>query len=181
MRTSKRKLGYSLIINACILINVVSIVCVFAESNSYWSIGWNNHLDIIGVKIDTPTKYIFLLCLITCVQISRVIVEEMGMPILNFTIYNPHEKIIKDFTKNELQFFANAMFTISGLRDIFITMLQISQIDVAAFSLLISQLTGSITIYVLLNEKKYISDLEQGTINSNSSINDDTVYEDSSV
>lgn len=162
-----------LLANTGIIVIVVSIVCVFAESNSYWSIGWNDYLYVIGVRIDTPVKYILLLCLITGVQISRVIVEEIGMPILNFTIYNPDKKIITDFTKNELQFFANAMFTVSGLRDIFMVMLQISQIDVATFSLIVSQITGSFTIYALLGEKEFRPDLEQGYVDSSNSTNDD--------
>ena len=77
------------------------------------------------------------------------------MPVLGFSIYNPDKKVITEFSKNELQFYACSMYLISNLRYIFEIMLTISQIDIAIYSVIISELTGIITIRMLLNEKEF--------------------------
>jgi hypothetical protein len=79
------------------------------------------------------------------------------MTILGFSIYNPDKKIITEFTKNELQFYANSMFIISGIRDVFTVLLSISQIDLAIYNVLTSEIASLITIRLLLNEKQFIS------------------------
>lgn len=158
--TPKQKVILCLIGNTVVLTLVVTLVAVFAKSGTYWDVGWSDRLVLIGVTIDTPEKYCLLLALITGIQVSKVVVEEIGMPVLGFSIYNPDKKRITEFTKNELQLLANGMFIVSGLRSIFMVMLKISQIDIAVFSLLISELTSVFTIRALLNEKEF--DVEKG-------------------
>ncbi len=111
---------------------------------------------VISVKIDTPNKYSVLLVIIAVINVSKVIVEEIGMPILGFSIYNPDKRVISDFTKNELQFFANGMFMVSGLRSVFMTIVSITQIDIAIWSLFVSECASFFTIRMLLNEKRFI-------------------------
>ena len=45
------------------------------------------------------------------------------MPILGFNVYNPDKKIITDFSKNELNFLANLMFTINSIKSIFMVII----------------------------------------------------------
>ncbi len=40
----------------------------------------------------------------------KVLVAELGEPVLVFNVYNPDKKVIDDFTKFELLFYANTMF-----------------------------------------------------------------------
>jgi hypothetical protein len=151
------KLLYCLIINIIILIIVIFLIFTFADKNApYWQIGPNNNLIVISVKINTYSKYFILLFITFIIQMSRVFVEEMAMPILGFSIYNPDKKNIPEFTKNELQFYANSMFIVSGLRGVFLTMISISQIDIAIWNLLIAEFTSLFTIRILLNEKTFI-------------------------
>jgi hypothetical protein len=100
-------------------------------------------------------RYITLLSVIAFINAGRIIVEEVGMPILGFTIYNPDKKHVEGFSKNELQFFANAMYIVSGLRNIFMMVVSISQIDLAIWSLLVGEFTSLFTIRMLLNEKTF--------------------------
>ncbi len=86
------------------------------------------------------------------------------MPILGFNVYNPDKKIITEFGKNELQFFANTMFMISSVRDIFMVLLTISQVDVALWSVFIREFASFFTIRMLLNEKTF-AELEECVIN----------------
>jgi hypothetical protein len=150
------KLFYCLIMNTLILFIVMYLVFSFAENDApYWKIGPSDDLIVISVKINTFQKYFTMMSLIFIIQMSKVFIEEMAMPILGFSVYNPDKKIITEFTKNELQFYANTMFIISGLRSIFLTMIYISQIDIALWNLIVSEATSLITIRILLNEKKF--------------------------
>jgi len=156
--TPKGKLVACLLANTVILGAVVTLVTVFATDSAYWSWGWSDDLVVISVKIDTVGKYLGMLAVIATINISKVIVEEIGMPVLGFSIYNPDKKVIDDFTKNELQFFANAMFMVSGLRGVFMMVVSITQIDIALWSLLVSEFTSFYTIRLLLNEKQFPRD-----------------------
>lgn len=151
----RQKLAICLIINTIVLMAVISLVTIFATDTPFWKKGWSDTLVVVSVHIDTREKYAILLLLIAVVNVSKVIVEEIGMPVLGFSIYNPDKKVISDFSKFELQFFANAMFTVSGLRGIFMTVVSISQIDIAIWSLIISEAASMITIRILLNEKEF--------------------------
>ena len=127
----------------------------FATDSPYFRIGPQNDLILVSVNINTYGKYYALLIVIATIQISAVLIEDLGLPILTFNIYNPDKHIITDFTKNELQIYGNLMFLINNLRYIFQVLVTITQIDIAVFSVIMAQLTGIITIRYLLNEKEY--------------------------
>ena len=82
-------------------------------------------------------------------------VSEIAEPVLSFTIYNPDKKNIVDFSKNELQFYANLLYFIDNIRYIFTLMITITQIYLALFSVLIGDITTLFTIRMLLNEKTF--------------------------
>jgi hypothetical protein len=77
------------------------------------------------------------------------------MPVIGFSIYNPDKKVITEFTKNELQFYGNTMYLTSSLRYIFEVMITITQIDIAIYSVIISEITTIFTMRLLLNEKRF--------------------------
>ena len=83
------------------------------------------------------------------------------MPVVGFNIYNPDKKVITEFTKNELQFFGNMMFLTSSLRYIFEVMITITQIDIAIYSVIISEITTIFTIRMLLNEKRFTKNKDE--------------------
>lgn len=150
------KLQICLIGNILILAFVIILVCVFADGDDgYWQWGPHENLILISVKINAWNKYIGLLIVIATIRIAEVFVSEVGGPILGFNIYNPDKKIITDFTKNELQFYANTMFMVSSLRSIFSILIYISQIDLALWSTIMSEMTSFWTIRLLLNEKTF--------------------------
>ena len=153
--TPRNKILVCLIGNVIILSVIVIIVSVFATQSTYWRFGWSDNLIVISVRINTLQRYIGLLFGIMVINVSRVIVEEIGMPILGFSVYNPDKKVITDFGKNELQFYANAMFMVSGLRSLFMTVISVTQFDIALWSLVISEITCIYTIRLLLNEKEF--------------------------
>tara|TARA_Y100000816_G_scaffold287546_2_gene270495 strand:+ start:331 stop:672 length:342 start_codon:yes stop_codon:yes gene_type:complete len=103
--------------------------------------------------------------MITLIRIVKVGVAELTDPILSFTIYNPDKKNIPDFTKNELQFYANYIYLIGSLRYVFTLMITIAQIDLAIFSVIIGEITSFFTIRMLLNEKTFIPEYEEELYN----------------
>jgi hypothetical protein len=151
----RAKLVACLLANCGILAVTLTLVTVFADQSPFWRFGYNPDLVVVSVRIDTLERYLALLFVIGFINASRVVVEEVGMPVLGFTIYNPDKKHVEEFSKNELQFFANAMFMVSGLRSIFMMVVSISQIDLAIWSLVVSEFTSLFTIRMLLNEKTF--------------------------
>ena len=110
---------------------------------------------LISVQINTISRYIFLLCLIACNNCIKVLIAELGEPVLVFTVYNPDKRVITEFSKCQLLVYANSMFFISNTRRIFEVMITVTQIDIALFSIVIEQLVSTFTVYLLVNEKTF--------------------------
>ena len=70
-------------------------------------------------------------------------------------MYNPDKKVITEFTKSQLIFYANSMFFISNIRRVFELMISITQVDIALFSIMVEQLVSICTVYFLVNEKQF--------------------------
>ena len=88
-------------------------------------------------------------------DVIKVLVGEIGEPVLIFNVYNPDKKIITEFTKNQLMFYANAMFFISNTRRVFEVLISVTQIDIAIISIENEQLVSICTVYFLISEKKF--------------------------
>ena len=156
---SKTKLKLCAILYTFLIILIIILVLCFKTYDTYfrWGVPPSNEppLLILSVKIDNYYKYVILLCVITIVRIVKVLVSEIADAILSFTIYNPDKKVIKDFTKCELQFYGNYIYFIDSLRYVFTLMITITQIDLALFGVIIDQITTLFTIRLLLNEKSF--------------------------
>jgi hypothetical protein len=132
------------------------MIVSFVDINgSYLRFGPNQDLIIISILIDSWFKYFILLFIISTINVIKVISEDIGMPILSFNIYNPDKKVITDFTKFELKIMANVMYTVCSIRELFLILVTISQIDVALFDVIIKGLASLYTIELILKEKKF--------------------------
>tara|TARA_Y100000294_G_scaffold171897_1_gene185947 strand:+ start:67 stop:582 length:516 start_codon:yes stop_codon:yes gene_type:complete len=152
---AKTKLKYCVTGNTLLLVVIVIIITHYQHESKYFRFGPSNDLIVISVNINTNNRYLILLLIISLVKITKVVVEEIGMPVIGFSIYNPDKKVITEFTKNELQFYGNTMYLTSSLRYIFEVMVTITQIDIAIYSVIISEITTLFTIRLLLNEKRF--------------------------
>ena len=152
---AKTKLKYCVTGNILLLVVIVIIITHYQHESKYFRFGPSNDLIVISVNINTNNRYLILLLIISLVKITKVVVEEIGMPVIGFSIYNPDKKVITEFTKNELQFYGNTMYLTSSLRYIFEVMVTITQIDIAIYSVIISEITTIFTIRLLLNEKRF--------------------------
>jgi hypothetical protein len=152
---AKTKLKYCVTGNILLLVVIVIIIIHYQHESKYFRFGPSNDLIVISVDINTNARYLILLLISSLVKITKVVVEEIGMPVIGFSIYNPDKKVITEFTKNELQFYGNTMYLTSSLRYIFEVMVTITQIDIAIYSVIISEITTIFTIRLLLNEKRF--------------------------
>jgi hypothetical protein len=155
MISIQNKIRLCIVGNAFTVIMVILPVCLLSENSKYFRFGPSPDFILISVPIDTWTKYIITMIFIAIVDIIRVISEEIGMPIINFNIYNPDKKTITEFTKFELQIYGNSMYALSSMRGVFITLISITQFDIALWSLFIGEIAALFTIRALLNEKKF--------------------------
>ena len=149
------KLKYCVTGAILLLVVIVILITHYQHESKYFRFGPSNDLIVISVNINTNSRYLILLLIISLVKITKVVVEEIGMPVIGFNIYNPDKKVITEFTKNELQFYGNTMYLTSSLRYIFEVMITITQIDIAIYSVIISEITTIFTIRLLLNEKRF--------------------------
>lgn len=155
--TPINKVVYCLIANTVVLIIIIFFTLICASSSKYFRFGPNSDFIIISVPIYDYHRYCILLLLIAFVNFTKVMVQEIGEPILLFYIYNPDKKVIDNFSKNQLQFYGNAMFMVSNIRRVFEIMITVTQIDIALYAVIVEQLTAIVTIRLLLNEKQFLS------------------------
>ena len=153
--TPLRKIQFCLIANIVLLSVVICFMFIFAADSKYFRFGPNIDFVVISVPIYNYYRYSILLGIITFINITKVIIAEIGEPVLVFNVYNPDKKVITDFTKFQLKLYANMMFLISNMRRVFDIMITVTQIDIAVFSVLIEQITSFFTVNMLINEKKF--------------------------
>ena len=158
MKTLK-KIQICLGLNIFLLLLISSCISIFASDSKYFRFGPSEDFILISVKIDNYQKYYLLLILITCNNCIRTIVSQIGSQILIFNVYNPDKKVITEFTKSQLLFYANTMFFVGNIRVFFELLLTISQIDIALFSIFVKQLFSIGISIFLLNEKDFIKSI----------------------
>ena len=156
--TPLQKVKYCLIANIGLLFIIIFFIIFCAADSKYFRFGPNKDFIVISVPIYNYHRYFSLLTGITIMNITKVIIAEIGEPVMIFNVYNPDKKVITDFTKFQLKFYANAMFMISNTRRVFDTMITVTQIDIALFAVIIEQLTSLVTVNLLVNEKKFTLD-----------------------
>ena len=172
MTTLNKRLQYCVLGNAALLASIVVCLCAIGKGDSqYWNIGPNDSLIVINVALNTWTKYLVFLIFLFVFKVLQVIIAEIAHPIIGFNIYNPDKKTITEFSKLELQVYGNAMYLIDGVRNTLFVMVTISQIDIALFGVLVSEITSVYTIRMLLNEKSFVYEEETSQLMENDSLN----------
>jgi len=155
--TPLTKIRLCLLINLILFITLFTLITTFGTDSKYFRFGPNEDFIIISVKINNMARYYILLLLIAFINIAKVIIQELGEPVLVFNVYNPDKKVITDFTKFQLKLYANLMFILSNVRNVFNVMITVTQIDIAFYSVVVEQITSFFNINMLVNEKQFQS------------------------
>ena len=121
----------------------------------YLNVGWSNNFVFLSIIINTPLKYFILCTFITVLNMSEIFLNDVAWPIIQFSTYNPYKGVINDFSRFELEVYSNLVFFIQGSKKLVLVLVTLSQIDIAIFSLITSQISASIAINYLLNEKSF--------------------------
>lgn len=154
--TPQQRLKVCIVGQFLLLISVLIPTVLLANKNSsYYRFGPNDELMIISIKINTTPKYVILLLYIFIFRVCKAFVQELGMPVLSFNIYNPNQKVITGFTRRELQIQANIMYTLNAIRWALEIQLAIVQIDIAIISAVFQEIASIPTIHLLLKEKTF--------------------------
>ena len=163
--SNNKKVWMCLITNFITMIIVLCIVCIFrSEKSTYFRFGPSDNLIVISVEVDTWKKWIFLNLFIWLVKGCDVMVNEIGSPILGFRVYNPDKKIIDDFSKNELNFLANAMWFVNGFRGVLMAVITITQVDIALSGMIVSEIVSIFAVPHILNCKTFTKNKTKNNI-----------------
>lgn len=156
---NKYKLQLCIIVYSILLLFILFFIFYFQSYSTYFRYGVPSSnqepLIIISIKIDNYYKYFCLLFGIAIIRIIKVTIVEIADPIISFNVYNPDKKNISEFNKFELQFYTNTLSLIDNLRYVLTIMITISQIDLAIYSVIISEITTIFTVKLLLNQKTF--------------------------
>lgn len=152
----------------CVLSNLILVGCITVflcicpmVNDAYMRWGPQADLKLLGVSIDTWSRYWMLQVCLACLTITDVMIQDTANPILGFTIYNPDKKIITEFSKNELQAYAQTIWFLSNIKGALMLMISITQLDISISKCVFQEVGGAVVMRVLLNEKKFGSDDEQ--------------------
>jgi hypothetical protein len=161
------------------MILVLIFVCIFRDDSSkYFRFGPNEDLIVISILINTWNKWVGLILFIGIIKSCDVLVNELGSPILGFRIYNPDKKVIDDFTKNELNFLANAMWFTNSFRSVLMVVVNITQFDIALSGMIMSEIISIFTVRHLLNTKKFVKSKSENSADGNDNTDADAAEDD---
>ena len=86
--TPKKKIQLCIFINFLLLMMLSTLMFEFASDSKYFRIGPHEDFVLVSVQINTYSKYYLLLTIITILGFTEVMIEDLGLPILTFNIYN---------------------------------------------------------------------------------------------
>lgn len=162
--SNKKKVILCIIGNYITAFFITVFVIVFRDPNSkYFRFGPHEDLIIISILVNTWLKWVLAIVFIGIIKGCEVLVNELGSPILGFRVYNPDCKVITDFTKNELNVLANAMWFVNSFRSVLMVVVSVTQVDLAFAGMLISEIVSIFTVRILLNEKKFQDKIDTET------------------
>ena len=142
------------ITNTSLLFIIFTIIYNVADKNLL-RIGYSQDLVILGVAIDTYDKYILLHFLIFTTEFLYALVYEYANPILYFNIFNEDKKEIKCFSKNQLQFYGQALWFTTSIKNAIMLLVSIQQLDILVSKCISYEIAVFIVIRKLLNNKQF--------------------------
>ena len=150
------KLRWCLVTNVVLVCCIAGFVCIIPKvDDRYMRFGPQADLKLLGVAIDTWSRYWTFQFFLGCVQVTDVVIQDLANPIMGFNIYNPDKKIITEFTKNELQLYAQTFWFLTSVKGALMLLVSITQVDIAISKCVYNELAGVVVIRILLNEKTF--------------------------
>src|SRR6056297_2738035 len=115
----------------------LGLICVFMtlidSKSSYIGIGPSEDFYVVTMQVNTWPRYIGLLIMIAIIKVSITFSSDFSYPIVHFNVYDPNKKNVENFNRFELWALTNFLFTSGSIRNVFMTVITVSRIDVAFF------------------------------------------------
>lgn len=155
MLTINKKIQICIFINFLLLVIVCGLVLGFGDS-SLLRIGYSKDLIVIGVVIDTLDKYLVLHCCIFFIEFWHAIIYEYANPIMYFNVFNADKKVIEDFSRMELQVYAQSLWFLTTVKNGLMILVAITQIDITLGKIIYNEIAVAIVIRGLLKDKVFV-------------------------
>ena len=135
---------------------IITIIIILNNADKkLLRIGYSNDLYVIGVQIDTFNKYMLLHFYIFMIEFCYSIIYEYANPIMYFNVFNVDKKNISDFSKFELQIYTQSLWFLCSLKQAFMIIVSITQLDIAIAKTIYNEIAVAIVIRSLLNNKTF--------------------------
>lgn len=160
-------LRISITMNFIIMMIIIGCVSFFHELdgyNSYFNIGWSEKFMFISININNPYKYFTLCSFVILMNVTEILMDNIAVPIIQFSTYNPYKSTIIDFNRNELEIYSNLLFFIQTTRRFVLIFITLSQIDIAIISWASSQTSAYFAIKYLLDNKYFSREFSYITV-----------------
>ena len=153
--TINNKIQLCVLSNALILLIISCFIFNFTDKNLL-RIGYSYYFVVIAIVIDRWEKYLLLHICIFCIEFIHAIVYEYANPIMYFNIFNTDKKIIVDFTKYELQLYAQSLWFLTSIKNGLMILVAITQIDITLSKIIYNEIAVTIVIYNVLKNKTFL-------------------------
>jgi len=152
----RRNVACALVANIIALAALGTMVSIFAHDGAdFWKWGPGDSLIIISIKVNTWGVYIGVVMATSVVGVLDVLVNEVASPVLGFNTYNPDKHEITSFTRSELNWATNLMFATNNIRAVFVTVLNVTQIDLALWNVAFREVASFFMVRYLLSHKTF--------------------------
>lgn len=149
-------LNTSITINLLFLFLFMGSLFVYnKEPSSYFQAGWSNNFVFASIVIDNPIKYSLLCLFIIVLNVSEIFLNDIAVPLIQFSTYNPYKLIIHDFSRCQLECYSNIIFFIQTSKKFIQIYVTFSQVDIAIISMISSQAGVAMAIKYLLDKKTF--------------------------
>lgn len=152
------------VLNTSITINLIflflfmgSLFVYNKEPSSYFQAGWSNNFVFASIVINNPIKYSLLCLFIVVLNVSEIFLNDIAVPLIQFSTYNPYKLIIHDFSRCQLECYSNIIFFIQTSKKFIQIYVTFSQVDIAIISMISSQAGVAMAIKYLLDKKTFTS------------------------
>jgi hypothetical protein len=160
-----------------ILLIFITIFIISFSNKEILRIGYSKDLIVLGVTIDTLSKYILLHLLIFIFEFINTVSYEYANPIMYFNVFNDDKIYIKDFSKLELQFYSQSLWFMASLKNGLMILISISQIDITICRAVYYELAMILVIRNMLNEKIFINKNKRCNIYESDTLQDSLAIE----
>lgn len=150
-------------VSLCIGSNAVTVILLFFMLNVFnregdgnlWKFGPSDDLFLLSIPINTWMRYWLVIVMIGLIKISEVLVNDFASPDVFFATFDTDRKNIYGFTQFSLWILTVIQQLSNDLGNIFKTIILVTRLDVALISVLIQNLTGVVSVYLLLSKKTF--------------------------